>query len=92
MGIPHVATGSVSTCYVDPEIVFATALKVRASSLILAHNHPSGDLQPSQGDIAMTETLQKAGRILDLPVRDHFILTPHDYYSFAAHRLCFSPE
>jgi len=79
-----VSKGGISSTVVDPKIVFSVALCARASSIILAHNHPSGNLQPSQMDKDLTTKLVNAGKLLDLPILDHLILTPEStYYSFA---------
>ena len=79
-----VSRGGLAGTVVDAKMVFAAALKGRASSLILAHNHPSGSLQPSKNDIALTKKLKQAGEMLDIVVLDHLILTPYDgFYSFA---------
>lgn len=83
LGISHVSTGSISACIVDPKVVFATALKARASGLILAHNHPSGNLTPSKADEYLTDKLSRGGNILDISVLDHLIVTPRGYYSFS---------
>ena len=84
MAICPISKGGVSGTVVDLKIVFAAALKGRASSIILAHNHPSGNLTPSQADIELTRKFRKAGEILDISVLDHLILSPDgDYYSFA---------
>jgi len=83
LGISNISTGGVSACLVDPKIVFGTALKARASGMILAHNHPSGNLKPSEADIQLTHRLREGGRLLDMSVLDHLIVTPRAYYSFA---------
>ncbi len=83
MGISHISKGGYSDCIVDPKVVFATALKTRASSIIMAHNHPSGSLTPSAADITITAGCAAGGRILHLPILDHLIVTPKGYYSFA---------
>lgn len=83
MGVSNISTGGVSSCIVDPKIVFGLALKTRATGLILAHNHPSGNLEPSQADRRLTYQLQEAGKLLDISVLDHLIITPTDYNSFA---------
>jgi len=83
LGFSTVSTGGVSGCIADPKIIFATALKARASGIIVSHNHPSGNLQPSNADIAITEKLVAGGKYLDVSVLDHLIITPHAYYSFA---------
>jgi DNA repair protein RadC len=73
---------------VDLKIAFAAALKARASGILLAHNHPSGNLQPSPEDIKLTNKFRKAAEILDIRVLDHLILSPDDtYYSFADNSL-----
>lgn len=79
-----ISKGGVAGTVVDLKIVFAAALKGKASSIILAHNHPSGNLKPSQTDIKLTEKFKQAGEILEIQVLDHIILSPHGrYYSFA---------
>lgn len=83
-GIFQVSKGGIAGTVVDAKIVFAAAVKALASSIILAHNHPSGNLQPSQQDIDLTMKLKRAGETLNITVFDHLILTPHDgYFSFA---------
>lgn len=71
LAFSHIATGGVSCVIADPKIIFATALKVNASSIVVAHNHPSGDLKPSNADLKMTQKLVEAGRLLDIEVVDH---------------------
>lgn len=83
MGISNISTGGVSSCIVDPKIVFGIALKSRATGLILAHNHPSGNLNPSKADLEITEKLREGGKLLDISILDHLIVTPHSYHSFA---------
>ncbi len=79
-----VSQGGTTGTVVDPKIVFAAALKGRAASIIMAHNHPSGRLVPSNADKKLTIKLSKAGEFLDLLVLDHLILSPDGgYYSFA---------
>lgn len=82
LGISEISTGGTGTCIADPKIIFATALKAKASRLILAHNHPSGHLKASEADISLTHSLAKAGKIIEIPVLDHLIITPQGYYSF----------
>lgn len=83
LGISNISTGGISTCIVDPKIVFATALKAKASGILMAHNHPSGNLKPSRADISLTEKIKQAGQLLDISIMDHLIVTPQSYYSFA---------
>ena len=73
---------SVDACLVHPRDIFRFACLNNASSFIIAHNHPSGDCSPSPADISLTKRLVKAGKLLQLPVVDHLILTESDYYSF----------
>lgn len=75
--------GGVSGTVVDAKIIFKRALEETASGLILAHNHPSGNLKPSQEDINLTKRLKEAGRSLDISVLDHLIITDHSFFSFA---------
>ena len=67
----------------DPKVIFQIALKSNASSIILAYNHTSGNIQPSEADIKLTKKLKEAGQYLDLPVLDHLIITSETYYSMA---------
>lgn len=83
IGISTLATGGISGCLVDLKLAFATALKSRASCIILAHNHPSGSTTPSEADKSITEKFTEAGRLLDLTVLDHVIVTKEGYTSFA---------
>ncbi|MCI5092685.1 JAB domain-containing protein [Phaeodactylibacter sp.] len=84
MGWFKVSQGGMAGTVVDAKVIFATALKARASSIILAHNHPSGQLRPSKADSELTQKLFTAGKALDLPLLDHLILAPEGgFYSFA---------
>jgi len=83
LGISVISSGGVSGTLVDPKLVFITALKALASGIILAHNHPSGNRQPSQADIQLTRKLGASGKLLELPIIDHIILTTSGYFSFA---------
>jgi DNA repair protein RadC len=84
MAMSNISKGGVSGTVVDLKIVFAIALKGRASSIILAHNHPSANLLPSQADISLTKKFKEAGEVLDITVLDHLILSAEGaYYSFA---------
>ncbi|HEX9651946.1 MAG TPA: DNA repair protein RadC [Cyclobacteriaceae bacterium] len=79
----QVSSGGVSGTVADPKMIYKTALEYLASSVILVHNHPSGNLKPSQSDIALTQKLKNAGAFLDLPILDHIIFTDNGYFSFA---------
>lgn len=83
LGIFEVSTGGISGTVADPKLIFAAALKGGASGLILSHNHPSGNLKPSQADIDLTKKIKAGGNLLEITVLDHIILTSESYYSFA---------
>lgn len=75
--------GGVSGTVADPKLIFKRALEEVASAIILAHNHPSGNLKPSQADIHITQKMKEGGKYLDISVLDHLIFTNDGYYSFA---------
>jgi len=83
IGVYHHSTGGTASTVVDVKIILQTALKCHASSMILSHNHPSGNLQPSEIDLKLTTRIKNAAELLDISVRDHLILTQQSYYSFA---------
>ncbi|GGF24457.1 JAB domain-containing protein [Echinicola rosea] len=83
LGIVNASSGGTCGTVVDLKVIFAAAMKASASGIILAHNHPSGTFRPSDQDNRLTEKMVKAGKLLDLPVMDHIILTAEGYYSFA---------
>lgn len=78
-----ISTGGVAGTVADPKLIFKHALEQLASSVILVHNHPSGNKNPSAADLALTRKVKEAGQFLDLPVLDHLIYTDLGYYSFA---------
>ena len=83
LGIYFLSKGGISETSVDIRLTMAITLKCAASSIILGHNHPSGNLRPSQQDISLTKQINSAGKLLDIKILDHIILTQHGYYSFA---------
>ena len=83
LGIMKISQGGTSGTVVDPKIVFQAALKANAASFLLSHNHPSGNIQPSEADKALTKQLVQAGKFLEISFLDHLILTPDGFYSFA---------
>ncbi len=83
LGYSIVSSGGLSGTVVDPKVVFQIALKSNASSIILAHNHPSGNTKPSEQDFNLTKKLCQAGEFLELAVLDHIIITSETYLSFA---------
>lgn len=79
----QVSKGGISGTVADPKIIFKQALEVSGSSIILIHNHPSGNLKPSQADINLTKKMKSAGDFLEIPVLDHIIVSDNTYFSFA---------
>ena len=79
----NVSSGGITGTVADPRLIFIAALKVHAVSLILCHNHPSGNLTPSRADEELTQKIKGGGKLLDIQVLDHLILTEESYYSFA---------
>ena len=83
--IECVSNGGVTHTIADPRIVFKNALNVGAVRIIIAHNHPSGNLKPSVEDRRLTKKFIAAGNLLDIAVIDHIIIKRGDYYSFKEH-------
>jgi DNA repair protein RadC len=81
LGIVDIARGGVSFNILDPKVIFSIALKGNASSIILCHNHPSGNLKYSTSDLTMTKRLKECGKMLDIVVNDHIIITNYGYIS-----------
>ena len=82
LGIYPLSKGGTASTVVDAKLVFSVALKCNASSIIIAHNHPSGNLNPSEADKSITEKLKKAGKYLESTLLDHLIVTKDDFFSF----------
>jgi len=78
-----ISDGGITGTVVDPKKVFKLALEFNATSIILGHNHPSGQIQPSEADIALTRKLKNGGELLEVPVLDHIIVGDERYYSFS---------
>lgn len=83
LGISNVATGGINYCAVDAKIVFAIALKARATGIILAHNHPTGNESFSAPDEVLTENFKQVAKILGMSVLDHLVLTRYGYTSMS---------
>ncbi len=82
IGFQTVSEGGTDKTLVDVKMIFAGALLSNAHSIIISHNHPSGELIPSPQDISLTEKIVKSGEVLDIAVIDHIIVTRDSYYSF----------
>jgi DNA repair protein RadC len=84
LGITTLSSGGTSGCILDAKTVFQYALKANASGIILSHNHPSGNRQPSGNDLDISKKIKEGGKLLDISLLDHVIITPFDgYYSMA---------
>jgi DNA repair protein RadC len=84
LGILEISKGGISGTVSDLRVIFVAAIKGNASGIICAHNHPSGNLNPSESDTRLTQKLKEAGNLMDIQLLDHLILsTEGDYYSFA---------
>jgi len=82
IGIDEASCGSVNSSIVHPREVFKAAILANAVSIVLIHNHPSGDFEPSEDDLEITKRLVEAGKILGIEVIDHLIVSKEGYYSF----------
>ena len=78
-----ISTGGTSVTIVDPKVLFRRALEYSATSMILIHNHPSGNPTPSQADIQLTKRILSAGKLFDIDILDHIIFADQVYFSFA---------
>lgn len=83
LGMVDLSKGGGNSTVMDTRVVFAIALKSTATSIILAHNHPSGNLKPSSEDIRITKKLKEAANLLDIELHDHLIITESGYLSMA---------
>lgn len=79
----RISIGGVSSTLVDPKMLFKVAIENLASGIILVHNHPSGNLKPSQADIKLTQKIADGAKLMDISILDHLIVTDHGYFSFA---------
>ncbi|MCC6837884.1 MAG: JAB domain-containing protein [Bacteroidia bacterium] len=83
IGYTKLSIGGTTGTVVDLKVIFQTALKANAQSIILFHNHPSGNLKPSEADKTITKNIKEAGRLMEIPLLDHIIITSEGYFSFA---------
>ena len=83
-GVYQLSQGGITGTLIDLRILFAVILKSLTVAVILAHNHPSGKLKPSDADIKLTDKIKKASELFDIKILDHLIFAPDgDYYSFS---------
>ncbi|MFH7010399.1 JAB domain-containing protein [Flavobacterium sp. FlaQc-52] len=83
LGIYEISSGGIAGTVVDIRLIFSAALKANATSLMMIHNHPSGNLTASEADKQVTRKVKEAGRLLDITLLDSLIITTESYYSFA---------
>lgn len=83
LGIVDISVGGVSGTLADPKVIFAAALKSGGSAIILCHNHPSEELEPSNEDLKLTRKLQEGAKLLDIRILGHLIVSKDSFYSFA---------
>jgi len=76
-----ISIGTLNSCVIHPREIFRTAIIRSANSIIIVHNHPSGNLSPSKEDLSITKQLKKAGEILNIPLLDHVIVSNQGYRS-----------
>lgn len=83
LGVFEASSGGITGTVADPRLILAAAVKANACSIILAHNHPSGNLKPSKADEELTYKIKGAAQYFDIKLLDHVIVTEEGYYSFA---------
>ena len=83
IGKERISSGGLTATVVDVRILFKQAIERLATSIIIAHNHPSGTLKPSRADIQLTQKIKNASKLLDIQLLDHLIVADSGYYSFA---------
>ena len=82
-----VGQGGTSGCVIDPKLVFSRLLLDNCAAFVLSHNHPSGNTNPSMADKKLTRDFVSSGKVLDIPLLDHIIVTNNSHFSFATHDL-----
>lgn len=87
-----VSVGTLNKTLIHPREIFTEVFKENAAAIILCHNHPSGNCNPSDDDIETTRELVKASKILGIPILDHIIIDSESYFSFAENNLVFNEE
>ncbi len=87
LGIVSLTSGTINSCPLDARTVLIPALKANATAIVLAHNHPSGSLEPSQNDLEATKRIVAGAKLLDIIIMDHIILSRYGYFSFAENKI-----
>ena len=83
LGLTSVSKGGISGTVTDIRLILQAAIKANASGIIVCHNHPSGNINPSESDTKITQKIREFGNIMDIQLLDHLIITAEEYYSFA---------
>ena len=83
LGFIKISQGGITQTSVDIRLIFQSALSCLATSIIISHNHPSGNIKPSEADKKITEKIKVGGAVLDIKLLDHIIITADSYFSFA---------
>ena len=83
LGYQQISAGGINGTVADIRLIFQTALKANASAILVSHNHPSGNTIPSEADKRLTNKIKEAGKLLDISLLDHVILTAESHMSFA---------
>lgn len=86
LGITTISEGGMDSTIVDVRLILQTALLAHCSNIILAHNHPTGSIQPSNYDDVVTKKIQEAAKQIDIKLYDHLIVTKDNYYSYSDER------
>lgn len=86
-----ISSGGIDATLADPKLIFGAALDHQAAGIVLVHNHPSGNPEPSRDDVSLTKKLIEGGKFLDITVLDHIIIAGNTYFSFVDDNLLFSP-
>ena len=83
----QISRGGITQTAVDVRVIFKCALELMATAIVLSHNHPSGNLKPSQEDLRITKQISDAGKLLNIQLLDHLIISQNSYFSFADENL-----
>jgi len=83
LGIADISKGGINGTVTDVRIILQYAIKANSSGIILCHNHPSGNINPSESDTKITQKIRESGNLMDIQLLDHLIITADEYYSFA---------
>ncbi len=86
-GCFELSRGTVNLSYIDPREIFKAALMASAVKIVLVHNHPSGNSDPSSADVRSTGKIEEGGKLLNVPLADHIIIGDNRYFSFFEHQL-----